>query len=577
MSTSSDDLIFDMLGERWSLPGVSARQIIQEGIRSLADEALPILDEQDVAFRIRRALEAHRALSLIRMGDGEALTLAQGRVLSPEEVLARGAFLPHHGVPIPDFAIRDQLVAAVREADLLGIPLSRNPNYQPIFARALAAANVRLSPQRLTHSLVNYTLWKTGVLESLLVGPRVLVVGGPGEALADVLARHGVTVAGVVAPVRGFPDVPSALERCRQFQFDLALVSTGVAACVLCPQISASLGVVALDFGGCADEIVRGEPWHDGPEGDSESAEVLRDAFLAHRTPYPTHIDWRSMHLHGGPERGVTLHTARWEDRWEFHRWSFVVKRALDPAAVDRETRVLSWVGRLGIFEVPEVLGTDQLHLRLTTCSGASLADEGQASWRTVVEALAQFHAGARPLLKRLARDERLRWPVVAARLERLLEDTARARTRLSEGYQEIQAGLASAWERDHWRFTRHRDSTLVHGDLRPNRVTIPSWHGRPPAVVGWEHAGEHLPCVDLVTLLRGRAPADVSRLLEDYAHARTEFGWACTPAAVAEEYTTIARLRLFEELAGGLLQPTPPPLPAMKLDLAVLDGTDDG
>ncbi len=291
MSISPDDLIFDLLGERRALAGTTARQIVQEGIRSLTQELFPILDERDVAFRIGRAIADHRPLSLIRMGDGEALSIAQGLVLSPEEVLARGPFLPHHGVPIPDFAVRDQLLAAVREADLVGIPLSRTANYQPLLASALAAANVQLDPRKLTHSLVNYTLWKTGLLEQLLLGPRVLVVGGPGQAFADVLASHGVTIAGVVAPVRGTPDIPSALDRCAEFRFDLAVVSTGVAACILCPRLSARFGAVALDFGGCADEIVRGEPWRDPPaEPEVVPQDVLRQAFLAHRSPYPRHV-----------------------------------------------------------------------------------------------------------------------------------------------------------------------------------------------------------------------------------------------------------------------------------------------
>ncbi|WP_258171448.1 hypothetical protein [Paenibacillus sp. R14(2021)] len=45
----------------------------------------------------------------------------------------------------------------------------------------------------------------------------------------------------------------------RQTDFDLALVSAGIAAVILCTRIAGELGKAVLDFGHMADGIVKGQ------------------------------------------------------------------------------------------------------------------------------------------------------------------------------------------------------------------------------------------------------------------------------------------------------------------------------
>ncbi len=56
----------------------------------------------DVAARIVYALDNRQPLSLIRLGDGELLTMAQESVHDIDYVRRAGVFLPYAGVNIPD-------------------------------------------------------------------------------------------------------------------------------------------------------------------------------------------------------------------------------------------------------------------------------------------------------------------------------------------------------------------------------------------------------------------------------------------------------------------------------------------
>ncbi len=272
----------------------------------------------------------------------------------------------------------------------------------------------------------------------------------------------------------------------------------------------------------------------------------------------------------------MSLHTARWQHDGTCERWSFVLKRASDTGAAEHEARVLQWVRPLGLLTTPTVLGANEHRLLLTRVVGTPLSGESHLWWRQTVRSLAQFHTRARPLVQRLPQDRRLRWPVVVARVQRLVETVAKEGPRLSPGHQAVQAGLAVAWDRKRPRLQQRRHTTLVHGDLRPDRVLVPQQRGEGIGLVGWEHAGEHVPTRDLVTLLTDLPAAIASRLLDDYAQARTAAGWACPRGLLSDEYSALACLRRMEQLAGALLQPIPPPVADLEAVLGALERTDE-
>ncbi|MFR9710163.1 GT-D fold domain-containing glycosyltransferase [Paenibacillus sp. MB22_1] len=242
------------------LPEIWVDDVIAAGFPTVAGQLYPLLTPAEVFAAAEGALREGRPLSIVRLGDGELLTLAHDTVISTEEALRRGAFLPYAGVHLPDPAAREALAAAIRAADIIGVPESRHPSYQGLLFPVLRHYGIDYRGLRLTTSTVNYELNAGGYLTRLLHGRRVLLIGNQAEVLAGFLGHRSVQVVGWLAPVQGVADVPRVAMRLREFpDFDLALVAAGVAAVMICTRLSGELGKVALDMGHLADKLIKGE------------------------------------------------------------------------------------------------------------------------------------------------------------------------------------------------------------------------------------------------------------------------------------------------------------------------------
>ncbi|MDU4696606.1 MAG: GT-D fold domain-containing glycosyltransferase [Paenibacillus sp.] len=242
------------------LPELRVDDVIAAGFTAVAGRLHPLLPPSGVFAAADGALREGRPLSVVRLGDGELITLAHGTVISTEEALRWGAFLPYAGVQLPDPAAREALAAAVRAADIIGVPESRHPSYQGLLFPVLRHYGIDYRALRMTTSTVNYELNASGLLTRLMYGRRVLLIGNQAEALAGFLGQRGVHVVGWLAPVQGVADAPAVAMRVRECpDFDLALVSAGVAAVMICAWLSLELGKVALDMGHLADKLIKGE------------------------------------------------------------------------------------------------------------------------------------------------------------------------------------------------------------------------------------------------------------------------------------------------------------------------------
>lgn len=248
-----------LLSDEEMLPDISVHRIIQSGIAALQSEKIHVLNAREVTRRLIQAMDEGRPLSVVRLGDGELLTMAQGAVMSDEQLRQEGHFLPYAGIQLPDLGARDQLVAAVCRADIVGIPKLRLPNFQPLAFAVFRAYGIDYRQLQLSVSTVNYALYLEGCLPELLAGRRVLLVGNASPALAGILESRGFAVTGVVAPVSGMSDIPRVMEEIGRYVFDIALVGAGIPAVVIAQRIAAELGRTAIDFGHLADALVKGE------------------------------------------------------------------------------------------------------------------------------------------------------------------------------------------------------------------------------------------------------------------------------------------------------------------------------
>lgn len=241
------------------LPETPVQDIIRAGVEALRPRGLSLMNASQVTHELEHAMNHQIPFSVVRLGDGELLTLAQEAVMSIDDVKREGHFLSYAGVEVPDFEARDALLQAVRGASIVGIPKLRNPNFQPLAFSVFRTYGLDYRSMKLTHSLINYYMYTSGSLRGMLNGRRVLVVGNLAPQLKAAMDAAGFHVVGTVTPVHGVKDVNRIMGEIHRMSFDIALVAAGIAAVIISQRIAAECGKVAVDFGHLADSIARGE------------------------------------------------------------------------------------------------------------------------------------------------------------------------------------------------------------------------------------------------------------------------------------------------------------------------------
>ncbi len=230
------------------------------------------LELADVLDVLEQALEQRTPLSLVRIGDGENLVLAQDTVWPLRRVLAERwavkANRGQKGLTLPNLRLRDEVAEAVRRADVVGIlPEDDDTIKAPAdLKRALTDrvfAHHRLNPPVACHACVNRELAVTPRFWELLRGRRVLIVTALAEELRALLAAepYGLDVAGTYV-FTGNAQMEEALAfiEAAAEDFDVALFSCGVNAVVLAQQTAERTGRVAIDFGKAIRILLYGKP-----------------------------------------------------------------------------------------------------------------------------------------------------------------------------------------------------------------------------------------------------------------------------------------------------------------------------
>lgn len=241
------------------LPELSVDDVIATGIRALFSSLYPLMSPTEVFEQIRHSLDHKNPLSLIRLGDGELLTLAHETIIPVELAKSWGKFLPYAGVHLPDHSARQSLADCIRSADIVGIPESRHPSYQGLLFPVLKYYGMDYRHLKLTSSTVNYALNEEAWLSKLLVHRRIVLIGNQAPELSTWLQMRGYDISGVISPVQGIGDVQRIVDQAALLDFDIALVAAGIAAVIICTRIAREQGRVALDMGHLADLFVKEE------------------------------------------------------------------------------------------------------------------------------------------------------------------------------------------------------------------------------------------------------------------------------------------------------------------------------
>jgi hypothetical protein len=255
LADGAESLLASQLPSDMIIPEITAEEAMRTGVDVLRARGLPLLGANEVYEELASALNDKRPFAFVRLGDGELLTLAQGKTLTVEEVRTAGYFLHYAGIIVPNLAARDELAATIRVASLVGVPMSRHSNYQPLLFRVFRDHGIDFRSIRYTTSTMNYHLHEIGMLQQLLKGRRLLLIGNVANALARKLKEQGYKVSGVITPVNGYADVKRVVDEAAKQTFDLALVSAGIPAIPIAVQLAGRTGKVCIDFGHLANRI----------------------------------------------------------------------------------------------------------------------------------------------------------------------------------------------------------------------------------------------------------------------------------------------------------------------------------
>lgn len=230
------------------------------------------LDLEQVLERLHHALDNHLPFSLVRIGDGENLVLAQDTVWSLDSVLqerwAIKANRGQKGLNLPNLALRDSVKEAITKADIVGIlpygdSVIKAPDYLKRELTDKILDYYSIQPKATCDACINREMVYSQQFWSLLTNRRILLVTRESEELRHALMSptYQLTISHTL-PFGHYDQMEETLywlEHNRD-QFDLALFTCGVNAVVLAQKTAELTGRAALDFGKAANIILKGSP-----------------------------------------------------------------------------------------------------------------------------------------------------------------------------------------------------------------------------------------------------------------------------------------------------------------------------
>ncbi|MDQ1912285.1 GT-D fold domain-containing glycosyltransferase [Paenibacillus sp. GD4] len=227
----------------------------------------------EVIARIKAAMEEKRPFSLVRVGDGENLCLAQYKIWPIRKVLAtRWAQLSRttnlKGVRLPNTRLRDQMIAAIKKADLVGIPhkqnkeiLAKQSHLRPLTDACFAKYNIK--PKDLCHTFVNRHMVEYQEFWEMLRGKKVVFISRWAKDFKKLVnEKYNVYDIKFIKAIKmsHYQEIPKVMAQMKSVQCDIVLISAGVNAVILAQKLAEEQGRVAIDFGKSAIFMITRDP-----------------------------------------------------------------------------------------------------------------------------------------------------------------------------------------------------------------------------------------------------------------------------------------------------------------------------
>ncbi|MCA0984940.1 hypothetical protein LCL89_12885 [Halobacillus yeomjeoni] len=230
-----------------------------------------MLNESQLIQRIEIALKKNQPLSIVRIGDGENIVLAQDSVWPMRKVLkepwAQLAMRGKKGIPMLDLTLRDHLVKAIREADIVGVlPIDDKKIFAPSYLKRPLTDQIlkhyQITPQLMCDATVMRDCASNSKFWNLFKGKRVVVIYKYAQDFSYKLQKdYSISVVEKVTftHYNQLTETLALMEQ-KKNDFDVALISCGVNSVILASEIAKKTGKVAIDFGKPA-QFMTGKPY----------------------------------------------------------------------------------------------------------------------------------------------------------------------------------------------------------------------------------------------------------------------------------------------------------------------------
>jgi hypothetical protein len=216
---------------------------------------------KQVLRTIKHALDNDQPFSMVRIGDGENIVMAQKSVWNIKTVLrepwAKKANRGKKGIRLPNIKIRNQMIRSIKKANIVGIlPPGDKRTYAPTRLKRPLTNKIfrlyKLRPRYTCDAVVNRFLAGRKEFWGVLRGRRVLIITQQADKLKQALLRdpYRMDIAGTIA-FSDYKQMNSVLKQVKAMKdkFDIALISCGVNSVILAPEIARLTQKVAIDFG----------------------------------------------------------------------------------------------------------------------------------------------------------------------------------------------------------------------------------------------------------------------------------------------------------------------------------------
>jgi hypothetical protein len=220
-----------------------------------------LLSELEVLKKIKNALKNKKPFSLIRIGDGENIVLSQGKFMTTKEILncswAKRCKSKGKGVNLPNIKLCNQIISMIPKADIVGICRKNNDEVKAnsMYKRELTNKifnYYHLNPPALCYVFINRKMVSHQLFWELLHQYRILLISRWAEQYKKIICKRYTKLKPNIVGCINFThydQIPETLEQVGKYEFDLALISTGVNSLILAPKIAELYGKVAIYFG----------------------------------------------------------------------------------------------------------------------------------------------------------------------------------------------------------------------------------------------------------------------------------------------------------------------------------------